>query len=163
MHDAASKWLNNYYMQIKQVWVASIFVIGSHSEVLIKLWMWSWQDADAERVMGAQPAAVRYEGSDLSWLSAPQQLRAWSQPRANAAQMYSSAPFCVPELNVLSELIWNLLDSALKNNTSLTVTKRAIICDYRMNVRAVICQLCVRTLLIVLISNRTPLGWRRAP
>lgn len=79
--------------------------------------MWSWQDADAERVMGAQPAAVRYEGSDLSWLSAPQQLRAWSQPCANAAQMYSSAPFCVPELNVLSELIWDLLDSALKNNT----------------------------------------------
>lgn len=154
MHDAASKWLNNYYMQIKQVWVA-IFVIGSHSEVLTKLWMWSWQDADAERVMGAQPAAVRYEGSDLSWLSAPQQLRAWSQPCANAAQMYSSAPFCVPELNVLSELIWDLLDSALKNNTSLTVTKRAMICDLH--------QWCVRTLLIVLISNRTPLGWRRAP
>lgn len=147
-------------MQIKQVWVASIFVIGSHSEVLTKLWMWSWQDAYAERVIGAQPAAARYEGSDLSWLSAPQQLRAWSQPRAKAAQMYSSASFCVPELSVLGELIWDLPDRALKNKT---VTKRAIIYDYRMSVRAVICQWCVGTLLIALISNWMPLGWRRAP
>lgn len=83
MHDGASEWLSNYYMQIKQGWVASIFVIGSGSEVLPQLWMWSWQDAEAERVICAQPAAARYEVSDLSWLSAAQQLRAWSQPLAN--------------------------------------------------------------------------------
>lgn len=62
---------------------ASMFVIGSGCEVLPQLWMWSWQDAEAERVICAQPVAVRYEVSDLSWLSAAQPLRAWSQPRAN--------------------------------------------------------------------------------
>ncbi len=110
------------------------FVMGSRSEVLTQLWLWSWQDTDAERVISAEPAAVRYEGSDLSWLSAPQQLRAWSQPHAKATQMYSSAPLCSSALCpkwVDMGPAWQSFEKQYLSNRS-TVTKRTVICVYWM-------------------------------
>ncbi len=158
MHDAASQCLNIITCTMKQVWAASRFLWWD----LVLKFSHSGGCGVGRMQMQRVWSVLSLQQWDMRGLiSAGSQHRARSQPHANATQMYSSAPFCVPQLYVLKSRYGTCFEQQYPL-TSLQLP-RTVICVYRMTPERSLWEQWYVTdvLLIVLISNWTPLGWSK--
>ncbi len=131
------------------------------------IWFWSSHTAVAVELAGC-----RCRECDQCSACSSEIWGVWSQlalstvpdhsPMPTPPQMYSSAPFCVPQLYVLKSRYGTCFEQQYPSNQS-TVTKRTVICVYRMTPERSLWEQWYVTdvLLIVLISNWTPLGWSK--